>query len=48
VAVGHVTETGVVGVGLDLVLRQTYYVTWLEPHAAQPEIAREIRTFGVG
>jgi hypothetical protein len=29
-AVGHVTEAGPVGMGLDLVLRQTYYVTWLE------------------
>jgi D-serine deaminase-like pyridoxal phosphate-dependent protein len=26
--------------GLDLVLRQTYYLTWLEPDAVQPETAR--------
>jgi hypothetical protein len=26
--------------GLDLVLRQTYHLTWLEPDAVQPETAR--------
>jgi hypothetical protein len=39
-AVGHVTEAGKVRMGLDLFLRQTYYLTSPEPDAVQPETAR--------
>jgi hypothetical protein len=40
VAVGHVTEARPGGIGLDLVLRPTHYLTWLKAHAVQAAAVR--------